>query len=603
MLTSSLETLKSFIYTHFSFLKKKNKRDTNRINKKYRNRMNLSNIIPFLLYSFCFNGEVLADEKFLLEEWRNSWGGNSYDAYEKVAVSGNYIYAVGYSYSTDTGSYKGGVHDGIISKYTLDGQLVWTKNFGGASVDSVFNVFACKSGGIYVCGYSGSTDIGFLPYQGFLAKFNENGEQVWITKFGDDGVTTEIRECVELSNGNIVVVGLTDGSIYGTKNGTRNAMIIKYDSSGNKLWHNTMIGTGTDVFRAVVELSNGEIVVVGESNSTDISSLTNKGGYDGIIIKYDSNGKQMWLKSIGGQNDEYLRSITKDNDDNFYIVGHTNSPEITTVSRDNDNDGLILKYDINGNLIWQKVWGGSGLDQFFSVVNIDNNLIIAGRTSGNEGISINGSRDSLVIMYDKDGNNFFTDTWGGSGGELFLGITGVSDYVVAVGECYSTDLSGIPNNGVSEAVIVKYAIKDVVKPESKPVLNSLYLIPENILELSLNTNSIVFENFSVLEATEKLNAIEIKVSSSLAYDMSVSLETDVLGESSGTKLDSSIISLKLSTDSTYKTFSNDNKKLQLLDGQSQANTMFYNIDLKIKGNEITRFDVYKAMLKFEVVQI
>ena len=129
----------------------------------------------------------------------------------------------------------------------------------------------------------------------------------------------------------------------------------------------------------------------------------------------------------------------------------------------------------------------------------------------------------------------------------------------------------------------------------------LYIKPRNSLSVSLNTNSIVFDNYSSVENLEKLNAVELDISSSLPYTLNAYLETPIQNKDKSITLNPNIINLRESTTSEYQPFRTINDKLLLLDDTSAGNNNIHNIDIKLSGSN-HKSDIYKATIKLEVVQ-
>jgi hypothetical protein len=128
-----------------------------------------------------------------------------------------------------------------------------------------------------------------------------------------------------------------------------------------------------------------------------------------------------------------------------------------------------------------------------------------------------------------------------------------------------------------------------------------YVKFKNTLSLSLNTSNITFDEFDATEDMEKKSAITINVTSTLPYNINSYLETEALS-SKGNKMDKSIINIKASTDSSYKTFTAVKTPLALCNNQEAATNKSHSIDLKLLGGVTHKADVYKATLKLEVAQ-
>lgn len=118
----------------------------------------------------------------------------------------------------------------------------------------------------------------------------------------------------------------------------------------------TRFGDGNyDDFADVISVDDG-YVVVGYSNSTngDLTGL-NKGNTDAIIVKYDLNGNVVWKKNYGGSNYESFAGVTFVND-GYVAVGISSSNDGDLVNlNEGDHDAIIVKYDLNGNILWKKV--------------------------------------------------------------------------------------------------------------------------------------------------------------------------------------------------------------------------------------------------------
>ncbi|MDD2378111.1 MAG: prepilin-type N-terminal cleavage/methylation domain-containing protein, partial [Bacilli bacterium] len=83
-------------------------------------------------------------------------------------------------------------------------------------------------------------------------------------------------------------------------------------------------GTGEEYFNGIISVTDGYIVAgYTDSADGDLKGINN-GTNAGTIVKYDLNGKILWKKAFGGSDSEYLSSISATND-GFVVVGATNS--------------------------------------------------------------------------------------------------------------------------------------------------------------------------------------------------------------------------------------------------------------------------------------
>ena len=130
----------------------------------------------------------------------------------------------------------------------------------------------------------------------------------------------------------------------------------------------------------------------------------------------------------------------------------------------------------------------------------------------------------------------------------------------------------------------------------------LYIKSKNTLSMSLNTNSIIFDDYSIVEDMEKLNAIEITVSSSLPYTLNAYLETPITNSDNSQIIRPNFINIKESKSNDYQPFTNINERIILNSNCDAGNGNVHNIDFKLAKNNIGKTDIYKATIKFEAIQ-
>ncbi|MBD3231018.1 MAG: hypothetical protein GF329_22755 [Candidatus Lokiarchaeota archaeon] len=165
-------------------------------------------------------------------------------------------------------------------------------------------------------------------------------------------------------------------------------------------WNVTLNGnaSSTDEGYGIAMDSQGYIYVSGivyqTTNWNDI-----------ILIKYDQSGNVYWNRTISsnGIHKDCGYDLDIDNNDNIYVVGYLYDPI-------NSDDFILLKYNTNGTLLWNKTWGGGGLDRIFGVDFCNNHLYVVGKTSSWG----TGQNDLVVEKLDLSGNRIWNYTWGGS---------------------------------------------------------------------------------------------------------------------------------------------------------------------------------------------
>ena len=130
----------------------------------------------------------------------------------------------------------------------------------------------------------------------------------------------------------------------------------------------------------------------------------------------------------------------------------------------------------------------------------------------------------------------------------------------------------------------------------------VYIKCKNTLSMSLNTNNILFDEYSGVEDIEKLNAVELTVHSSLPYKVSAYLAHEIQNADKTKTMDISMLKIKANSEQSYNTFNDTVSPIILFDDQNSGNAISHGIDLKLSSDLAHKADVYKTTLKFEVEQ-
>ena len=130
----------------------------------------------------------------------------------------------------------------------------------------------------------------------------------------------------------------------------------------------------------------------------------------------------------------------------------------------------------------------------------------------------------------------------------------------------------------------------------------LYIKSENILQMSLSTNSITFEDFSGVEDIIKENAVQISINSSLPYSLNAYLPIEIQNSDKSNTMDKQILNVKENSKSNYQTFASTTDKVILKDNCPAGNSLIHGVDIKLSGGIAHEKDVYKTTIKFEVEQ-
>jgi len=318
--------------------------------------------------------------------WQKSYGGSGDDYANSVAPTedGGFIIA-GYSYSNDgdvTGNH--GDADYWLVKLDASGDLIWQKSYGGSGDDYANSVAPTEDGGFIIAGYSESNDGDVSGNHGssdyWLVKLDAIGEPIWQKSYGGSG-DDYANSVAQTTDGGYIVAGTSnsiDGDVSGN-HGDADYWLVKLDASGDLIWQKSYGGSGDDYANAVAQTMDGGYIVAGYSWSSDGDVSGNHGGYDYWVVKLGADGNLVWQKSLGGSYDDYAESVAPTSDGGYIVAGTSNSIDGDVSGNHGSSDYWLVKLDASGDLIWQKVMGGSHDDRANSVVQMpDGGYVVAG---------------------------------------------------------------------------------------------------------------------------------------------------------------------------------------------------------------------------------
>lgn len=266
----------------------------------------------------------------------------------------------------------------------------------------------------------------------------------------DDGGGVSVSTDV---NGNVLMTGIfvsptiSFGTITLTNAdpSSRDIFIVKYDTSGNVLWAKSAGGSSDDYSYDVSTDASGNLYLTGYFQSPTITfgttTLTNAGFGDLFIVKYDVNGNVLWAKRTGGTSVDGGTSVSTDANGNVLMTGSFQSPTIifgtTTLTNAGSSNIFIVKYDANGNVLWAKLAGGTSDDIAYDV---------STDASGNSFIT--GNFNSPTIIFGADtltnsnagSSDIFIAKYDASGNVLWAKSAGGNSVDDASG--VSTDANG-----------------------------------------------------------------------------------------------------------------------------------------------------------------
>ena len=341
--------------------------------------------------------------------WTNQIGSNSWDSAKAISIgSDGSIYIAGDANASVDGQAYLGSSDAFITKLSPNGVKLWTKQIGTSNVDQASGLASGSDGSIYITGYTegsinGATTTGFSD--AFLMKLSSEGTQLWKAQLGSN--SWDSAKAISISSdSSIYIAGDANGSVDGQAYlGSSDAFLVKYNSSGTKLWTKQIGTSNADKTTGIVSGPDGSIYLTGYTEGS-IGGKYNLGFSDAFLMKFSSNGTQLWSAQVGSNSWDSAKAISIGSDDAVYIAGDTNA-SVDGQPYLGGSDVFLMKFSSNGNKIWIQQIGSPNNDKIHSVSLDRNGLIyIGGETLGslygpiNNGTN-NGNSDGFIARFEE----------------------------------------------------------------------------------------------------------------------------------------------------------------------------------------------------------
>ncbi|WP_222982829.1 hypothetical protein [Flagellimonas meishanensis] len=142
--------------------------------------------------------------------------------------------------------------------------------------------------------------------------------------------------------------------------------------SGAVEWVKNFGGSGEESAQSIIQTTDGGFAVLGYTNSTD-GDLTGKmlAVNDYWLLKLDADGNLQWNKTYGGSKDDRGQSVIQAADGGYAIVGYAMSDDGDGSNNEGFHDNWILRLDGLGNVLWEQSFGFSGHDHSYDVIQTD----------------------------------------------------------------------------------------------------------------------------------------------------------------------------------------------------------------------------------------
>lgn len=280
-------------------------------------------------------------------------------------------------------------NDMYLTKLNFKGEIQWEKYYGGWHNDLGHKFIKTNDGGFAMVGFNRSLDdFGDV----YLAKADKAGELLWQNNFGSRYVDNGF-DVIETSNGDYIIAGTLGGFYNPTStdylNHDADIYLIKTNSSGEEIWSKTYGGDQHDWAKEIIKAPGGGYFICGSTQSQG------RGSFDIFLMKIDDDGNEIWFKTFGGTDFDYGESVRISTDQKILILGTSAS-----YSENLRPDHMVIKTNLDGEIIWSNTFGGEGSDYSTALECIsDSGCVFTGWTDKGQ----SGKKDIVFYKLSKNG--------------------------------------------------------------------------------------------------------------------------------------------------------------------------------------------------------
>ena len=331
--------------------------------------------------------KLLSAQSFPQQIWQKTYTHKkAQKAHDLIQTSdGNYVMAGAMEAHAD-------IYDLWLAKVDKNGKLLWEKTHGKKGEEAANAVIETPDGGLVAVGYQ--ANFWLETTQLWLIKTDANGNLLWEKTHQMGVANNRGTDIIRTKDGGFAITGVT------TPNGKFQAdvWLLKTDASGNLQWQQNFDGGGRDEGYALLEMPNGDFVIGGLTTSP-------VSGLDAVcLIRANARGQHIWDKNFHTFQSSAAMDLVATPDRGFALAGWGQNAEKYF-------DVLLVKTDSNGELQWQKNYGGTAGESANALLAHSNGNFTIGGYTASKGA---GGMDIWLLEVGKNGQLMSEKIYGGT---------------------------------------------------------------------------------------------------------------------------------------------------------------------------------------------
>ena len=216
--------------------------------------------------------------------------------------------------------------DVFVAAFSPTGARIWTRQFGSDDLDVVTSSAIAANGDILLAGTTFgfvSTVAGEYSHDAFdayVARFDDSGTPLWRRQFGSES-NDIINGITSNPLGGFDVAGLTGGTLNEANQGGSEAFVGHFSNDGEAIWLHQFGTVYNDSATGVTALANGDLVVVGNTDGQLGALLT--GGTDVFVARFSNAGARTSTEQFGTTVDDLSFGVVGGALGSIYLAGRT----------------------------------------------------------------------------------------------------------------------------------------------------------------------------------------------------------------------------------------------------------------------------------------
>ncbi|MCF7810593.1 T9SS type A sorting domain-containing protein [bacterium] len=240
--------------------------------------------------------------------WSKTFGGEDYESCNSIIQTTD----GGYALAGYTRSFGAGERDMWLVKTNSDGDSLWSRTFGGDTTDVCTSIIQTADGGYALAGYT--TSFGAGEDDMWMVKINAEGDLLWSRAFGGED-TDFCCSITQTTDGDFVLAGRTYTRIYGPRQS--DFLLVKTSEDGELLWAQNFGGYGSEWCSSMIQTADGGYALAGGIDATGT------GVWQSTIwlLKANADGDSLWSRIFVIGSNVSCRSLIQTEDNCYLLAG------------------------------------------------------------------------------------------------------------------------------------------------------------------------------------------------------------------------------------------------------------------------------------------